>query len=58
MNTRKYPRTLNEAFGPYANQCRIEEPRRQFDWQDRVVLAGSVITAVIVAGFVLVGWIV
>lgn len=43
MNTRKYPRTLNEAFGPYAHIGPIEEPKRPMDWQDKVVLVGSVV---------------
>lgn len=49
MQTRKYPRTMNEAFGPYAHQCPIVEPQRPIDWQDRVVIAGSVIAAVALA---------
>ena len=48
MNTRKHPRTLNEAFGPYAGNV-ISEPVRPFDWQDRVVMIASIIAAVCVA---------
>jgi hypothetical protein len=47
MNTRKYPRTMNEAFGPYSNGP-IHEPSRPMDWQDRVVLTAAVIAAICV----------
>ena len=47
MNTRKYPRTMNEAFGPYAGDLYVKpEPMHK---NDIIVLAGSV-----VAGLVLV----
>ena len=46
MNTRKHPRTLNEAFGPYCSG-KIEEAKRPFDWQDKVVMIGSIVTGVI-----------
>jgi hypothetical protein len=42
MNNGKYPRTLNEAFGPYTSN-KIEEPTRPYDWQDEVVLSASII---------------
>lgn len=51
--TRKHPRTLTEAFGPYA--------RADFDNQDpmptadKIVVAVSAIGAVIVLGMMLVG---
>lgn len=47
--TRRHPRTMNEAFGPYAHQCPIHEPKPAMDWQDRVVLAASVAAAVALA---------
>jgi hypothetical protein len=56
MQTRKYPRTLNEAFGPYAHYGQIVEPSKPMDWQDVVVVVGSVLTAVAVLVFVLRGW--
>lgn len=46
MNTRKHPRTLVEAFGPYAHGNQIVEPDRPFDWQDVVVMAGCALTFV------------
>ena len=42
--TRKYPRTLNEAFGPYSDG--IEPIERGFDWQDVVVMVGCLAAAV------------
>lgn len=51
--TRRFPRDLNSAFGPYASGP-IEEPKRPMDWQDRLVIVGSVIAAVALT-FVL-GW--
>lgn len=45
MNTRKYPRTLNEAFGPYA--CGpIQEPHQPMEKSDTIVLVASIIAAV------------
>lgn len=55
MNTRKYPRTMNEAFGPYAHQCRIEDPERPMDWQDRVVIAGCIVCLIGMAAVFLYG---
>lgn len=43
--TRKYPRTLQEAFGPYTDNC-VVEPVRPMDWRDKVVMAASVVAAV------------
>lgn len=55
MQTRRYPRTLTEAFGPYASA--------NFDNQDpmpvadKIVIAVSCIAGVIVLGMMLVGWV-
>jgi hypothetical protein len=38
MNTRKYPRTLDEAFGSKDYCDPIERPHVYFDGQDRIVL--------------------
>ena len=45
MNTRKHPRTLQEAFGPYTSH-EIEEREQPMDWQDKLVVGASVFTAV------------
>jgi hypothetical protein len=56
MQTRKHPRTLEEAFGPYTSREFTEQD--SLDWQDWVVMVGSIVTAVVCALLVLVGWIV
>lgn len=58
MNTRRYPRTLNEAFGPYAHGNQIVEHNRPMDWQDRVVLAGCWVCVVAFLLALLGGWVV
>ena len=51
MQTRRHPRTLQEAFGPYtSNQIQEDLP---FDWQDYVVMAAS---GVALAALVLIVW--
>lgn len=55
MNTRKYPRTLEQAFGPYCGR-EISEPDRPFDWQDSTVLVASALCALGLVIFAVVGW--
>lgn len=45
--TRKYPRTLTEAFGPYAGGS-IDAPERNapMTWQDKLVLWAAIVTGV------------
>ena len=38
MTTKKVPRTMQEAFGPYTSHA-ISEPIAPYDWQDRLVMA-------------------
>ena len=38
-NDYRAPRTLNEAFGPYATWARDKKPKHWLDW---IVLAGMV----------------
>lgn len=54
MQTRKYPRTMQEAFGPYTDN-QLFEPAAGFDWQDKVVLAGCAVAAVALA-LILIVW--
>lgn len=49
MQTRKYPRTLEEAFGPYTSK-KIEEPEAKFDWQDALILWASASIAAVLIG--------
>lgn len=52
MNTRKYPRTLNEAFGPYtSNHIESDDP---MPWQDKLVVVVS--TVIAIGLLVLVAW--
>lgn len=44
MNTRRYPRTLNEAFPQTPEYASSVE--RPFDREDRIVMWGCVLTAV------------
>lgn len=56
MNARSYPRTLTQAFGPYASgPVHPMRDDRPFDWQDKVVLGASIIAAVGVALIMLLG---
>jgi len=43
--TRKHPRTLTEAFGPYAGRS-IHEPVDPMDRADKIVIAGSLVALV------------
>lgn len=52
MNTRKFPRTMTEAFGPYTSQIITEPIQPPMDPMDKVVLAVCAACAVFV--FVLV----
>ena len=51
MNTRKYPRTMQEAFGPCVSRD-IQEPQDPMHVHDKIVLWGC--AAVAFVGLVLV----
>ena len=54
MQTRKYPRTMQEAFGPYTSN-RIEE-RNEFRWTPiRIVMALTYLAAIVTLVCVLPG---
>ena len=55
MQTRKYPRTLTEAFGPYAHGSQIIE-RQPTHRADAIVLAASLVAAVVLLIIALAGW--
>jgi hypothetical protein len=57
MQTRKYPRTLNEAFGPYAHLGGIQEPVQPYDVEDKIVLACCAVGTLAVIAFFFLGWI-
>lgn len=55
MNTRMYPRTLQEAFGPYTS-TEIEDPQRSaLDGPERLVTVVSAIIFVWLIGMALAG---
>lgn len=56
-NTRRYPRTLNQAFGPYTSN-QVEEPRdpNGFRWTPvRIALALTYLAAIVTLIFVIPG---
>jgi len=53
VQTRKYPRTLDEAFGS-KDYC--EPIERPIDTPDRIVLWACTVAAAVVGALVLVGW--
>jgi hypothetical protein len=54
MNPRKYPRTLQEAFGPYTSN-QIDSPPTPMDYADTIVLLGSIIALVVIIIFAIFG---
>lgn len=54
--TRRHPRTLSEAFGPYTSQ-EIAEEIEPFERAERIVLWGCGIAFLVFVGFVAVGWV-
>lgn len=56
MNTRTYPRTLEQAFGPYARGPVYSKPE-PMSAADRVVLFASAVAVVTLLGFMVVGWV-
>ena len=57
MNTRRHPRTLNEAFGPYTS-TQIEEPRpARMCRQDKAITAFSFAVLAGVIAAAVMGWI-
>ena len=41
--TKRFPRDMNQAFGPHCSR-HIEEPVRPYDFEDRMVLWACVLT--------------
>lgn len=55
MQTRKFPRTMNEAFGPYASGP-ISEPDESMPVADKIVVAFSIAVAVVIVAMAVAGW--
>lgn len=55
--TRKYPRTLQEAFGPYAHGSQLHTEYDPMPKPDKIVLAVGALGLIAVVAMVLAGWI-
>ena len=53
MNSRKYPRTLQEAFGPYTSH-HVEEPA--LDSIDKLTVFASAVALILFLVFSACGW--
>ena len=56
MQTRRYPRTLTEAFGPHTS-TRITEKPDPMPKSDKIVLVACTLAAVAFVCMVAVGWV-
>ena len=57
MNTyRKYPRTLQEAFGPYAHGSQLHTEQPAINKDDKIVLAACAVAAAALIVMGLFGW--
>lgn len=56
MQTRRYPRTLQEAFGPYTS-TQIEEPSAPVHPADKVVLVACTLAAIALTVMCALGWV-
>ncbi len=55
MNTRRHPRTLEEAFGPYTSK-EFAEPEDPMPAADVIVVAACAIAALVLTVMALMGW--
>ena len=56
MNTtRRYPRTLTEAFGPYAHGSQLQPQQDPMPTADKVVVVGGLILMAVVVALVIFG---
>lgn len=56
-NFRKYPRTLNEAFGPYAHGSQLHTHYDPMPKEDKIAVVVSALGLIVVVVMVLAGWI-
>lgn len=47
LNTRRFPRTLREAFGPYTSE-RIDEPVQRVPLHEKVLYVASIVAALVI----------
>ena len=55
QTTRRYPRTLNEAFGPYAHGSQLQPRQDPMPTADKIVVVGGLILMAVVVGLVFLG---
>jgi hypothetical protein len=55
MQTRKYPRTLEQAFGPHTSR-HIYEQQKPLPKEDCIVIVVCFAGAVVLIGMLLAGW--
>ena len=55
MQTRKFPRTMNEAFGPYASGP-ITDPDERMPVADKIVVGFSIAVAAVIVAMAFAGW--
>ena len=51
MNARRFPRTLNEAFGPYTS-THITEDKAFSDWDGVAIIVGCIVAVIVVYAWV------
>jgi hypothetical protein len=54
--TRRYPRTLQQAFGPYAHGSQLQTEYDPMPKPDRIVLVASILAGLALVGMALAGW--
>ena len=54
--TRRYPRTLQEAFGPYAHGSQLHTEYDPMPKPDRIVLVACLLAGLALVGMVAAGW--
>jgi hypothetical protein len=54
--TRRHPRTLEEAFGPY-ERGHVEEPRERMLVEDRIIITVCLVGAVALVSMMFAGWV-
>jgi hypothetical protein len=54
--TRRYARTLQQAFGLYAHGSQLQTEYDPMPKPDRIVLVASILAGLVLVGMVLAGW--
>jgi hypothetical protein len=54
--TYRHPRTMQQAFGPYADGSQLETEYNTMPREDKLVLAVCAVAAIVLVAMVLAGW--